>query len=114
MCATHGGRAPQVRKSAHERLLEAADPAAARLVRALQSSDERVALAAARAILDRSGHGAASSVAMSGPDGKPIEYQDATPIAIDSLSPDARRQILEILERERLVRVGGGQSRDGT
>ena len=55
VCATHGGSAPQVKRSARERLLEAADPAAARLVRALESEDDRTAIRAAQIILDRAG-----------------------------------------------------------
>lgn len=78
VCATHGGRAPQVKKSARERLLEAADPAAARLVKALESEDERAAIKAAQLILDRAGLGPRSAVEMSGPDGKPIEDQEGT------------------------------------
>lgn len=57
VCFYHGGEAPQVKKVARERLLEAADPAAARLVELLESDDEQVALRAATALLDRSGHG---------------------------------------------------------
>lgn len=78
VCATHGGRAPQVKKSARERLLEAADPAAVRLVKALESADERAAIKAAQLILDRAGLGPKSAVEMSGPDGKPIQHQEET------------------------------------
>ena len=56
MCRAHGGAAPQVKKSAGERLFEAAEPAAARLVKALKSKDERVAIKASGMILDRGGH----------------------------------------------------------
>src|SRR5690606_7900081 len=54
VCASHGGSAPQVRAAAQRRLLEAADPVAARLVHlALNSDDEKVQLAACRDLLDR-------------------------------------------------------------
>ena len=54
MCRMHGGSAPQVRAAAQRRLLEAADPVAARLVHlALHSDDEKVQLAACRDLLDR-------------------------------------------------------------
>ena len=54
VCRMHGGSAPQVRAAAMRRLLEAADPVAAELVRlATQSKDERVRLAACRDLLDR-------------------------------------------------------------
>jgi hypothetical protein len=50
----HGASAPQVREAARRRLLEAADSAAAELVRlALGSPDHRVRLQACRDILDR-------------------------------------------------------------
>lgn len=54
VCPMHGASAPQVREAARRRLLEAADPAAAELVRlALDSLDDRVRLQACRDILDR-------------------------------------------------------------
>ena len=54
VCRVHGGSAPQVRAAAQRRLLEAADPVAARLVHlALNSDDEKVQLAACRDLLDR-------------------------------------------------------------
>jgi len=56
VCRAHGGAAPQVKKSGGDRLLEAADPAAARLVKALESKDERVAIKASGMILDRAGY----------------------------------------------------------
>jgi len=56
VCATHGGSAPQVRAKAQQRLLEAADPAAAMLVHlALNGDTEQVRLQAAKDILDRAG-----------------------------------------------------------
>lgn len=56
VCGTHGGSAPQVKAKAQQRLLEAADPAAAMLVHlALNGENETVRLNAARDILDRAG-----------------------------------------------------------
>jgi HEAT repeat protein len=46
-----------VQKAARERLLDAADPAARALIELLDSEDEQVRLNAAKALLDRSGHG---------------------------------------------------------
>ena len=62
VCATHGGSAPQVKNSAMQRLLDAADPAAARLVQLVSSKDERIGLAAARDLLDRLGHKAPTEI----------------------------------------------------
>lgn len=55
VCASHGGSAPQVREAAKRRLLEAVDPALARLCDLVHSPDERVALQAIRLVLDRAG-----------------------------------------------------------
>jgi hypothetical protein len=94
VCATHGGSAPQVKRSARERLLEAADPAAARLVRALESEDERAAIRAAQIILDRAGHHPTQAVELSGPGGGPIEQ----PIPWRQVSLDLRRALLAQIE----------------
>lgn len=54
VCRMHGGSAPQVRAAAMQRLLAAADPVAAELVRlATRSDDEKIRLAACRDLLDR-------------------------------------------------------------
>ena len=45
-----------------QRLLDAADPAAARLVQLVGSKDERIGLAAARDLLDRLGHKAPTEI----------------------------------------------------
>lgn len=62
VCSTHSSAAPQVKAAAQRRLLEAADPAAAKLVELLDSDNERVALAAARDLLDRAGLGTPAEV----------------------------------------------------
>ena len=73
VCNTHGGKAPQVQKKARERLLEAADAAAAKLAELVSSDDEAVALRAATALLDRSGHGPTTEQV--NVDGGAVKYQ---------------------------------------
>ena len=67
VCRVHGGNAPQVRRRAAQRLLEASDSAAALLVKIVD--DERlpveVRLKAARDLLDRAGLGAKERVELS-------------------------------------------------
>lgn len=55
VCRMHGGAAPQVRRRAQQRILEASDKAAARLVELMQDTKVpyAVQLAAARDLLDR-------------------------------------------------------------
>lgn len=55
VCKIHGGGAPAVKNAAKQRLLDAADPAAKRLVELLDSDDERIRLGAIRDLLDRAG-----------------------------------------------------------
>lgn len=58
VCRVHGGMAPQTRRKALERLLEAADPAAAELVRiSTRGKSERDRIAAIKDLLDRAGVG---------------------------------------------------------
>jgi len=73
VCHLHGGKAPQVQRAARRRLLEAADPAAARLVELLDSEDEAIAVRAATALLDRSGHGPSSTQVQV--DGGQVDYR---------------------------------------
>ena len=59
VCRMHGGAAPQVKQKAMERILAAADPAAAELVRlAKEAESESVRLQAIKDLLDRAGFGA--------------------------------------------------------
>ncbi len=51
----HGGKTPRVQNAAKQRILGAADEAAAALVDLIASVDERVRLAAIRDLLDRAG-----------------------------------------------------------
>ena len=74
VCRVHGGAAPQVKAKARERLLEAADPASAELLRILtEAEDDAVRLRAATAILDRSGHG--PTTRQVNVDGGQVKYQ---------------------------------------
>lgn len=57
VCRMHGGGAPQVKRKAEERIRDAADPAAAKIVQLMQNPKVPyvVQLAAARDLLDRAG-----------------------------------------------------------
>lgn len=57
VCASHGGRAPQVKAAAQRRILAAADRAAAAVVTLMEdrATPHAVKLAAARDLLDRAG-----------------------------------------------------------
>ena len=57
VCRMHGGAAPQVRRAAQMRILQASDKAAARLVEMMQDKTipPAIQLAAARDLLDRAG-----------------------------------------------------------
>jgi hypothetical protein len=58
VCKNHGGSAPQVKRKARERLLEAVDPAAAELARiALNGKSEQVRLNAIKELFARAGFG---------------------------------------------------------
>lgn len=72
-CQVHGGASPQAKRSARERLLEAADPAAARLVRAIEDADPKVAITACRLVLDRAGHGPTSTLELAALDREQAE-----------------------------------------
>ena len=56
VCRVHGGSAPQVKRSARQRLMELAEPAVEALRMALESEDIRAIVRAAIAVLDRTGH----------------------------------------------------------
>lgn len=64
VCRVHGGAAPQVQKSAKERLLELADPAIAALSKIVrdEDTDDSVRLRAALGICDRIGLGPGQTV----------------------------------------------------
>lgn len=62
VCGTHGGSAPQVKNKARQRIMEAADPAAAVMVELMASDDERIRHAAAKDLLDRAGEKAPTAI----------------------------------------------------
>lgn len=63
VCDTHGGRAPQVKQAAMERIKDAAAEVAAELVRlAVYAESESVRVAAGKDILDRAGFGAKQKI----------------------------------------------------
>ena len=66
VCRMHGGAAPQVKRRAQQRILEASDQAAYRLVQMMQDTKipPAVQLAAARDLLDRAGLGAKQEVSI--------------------------------------------------
>lgn len=65
VCRYHGGSAPQVRQKAMERILAAADPAAAELIRiAKEGEQESVRVRAITDLLDRAGVGEARKLAV--------------------------------------------------
>lgn len=66
VCRMHGGSAPQVRAKAEQRILEAADPAAAKIVALMHDKKVpyTVQLAAARDLLDRAGISKTQTVAL--------------------------------------------------
>lgn len=75
VCKTHGGSAPQVLAKARQRLLEAADPAAAYLVSLVKDkkappADRRQA---ATAIMDRAGLSPKQVMELTGAEGGPVQ-----------------------------------------
>ena len=79
VCRFHGGAAPQVIKKARERLADLVDPAIGRLKVLVNAEDERVALAAAKDILDRNDLTGKTKHEITGPEGEPA----VTKIEID-------------------------------
>lgn len=70
----HGGSAPQVKRSAHERLAEMVDPLLSELFRIAQSGDsDAVRLAAIKDALDRAGYKSNSRLEVTGKDGGPLD-----------------------------------------
>lgn len=79
VCPTHGGRAPQVKKKAQERLRELIDPALAKLAKIVDegnaSSLDADVIRAANSILDRNRETAkVTKQELSGPDGGPMQF----------------------------------------
>jgi hypothetical protein len=97
VCATHGGRAPQVMKSARERLAELVEPALKGLNKALKSNDLPTIVRASQIVLDRCGFHPSKSIELTGKDGGRIETENT--ISLDLLSVDEQRTLIEILEK---------------
>src|SRR5260370_622675 len=73
VCKMHGGSAPQVKQAALERILAAADPVAAEMIRlARKARSESVRRMACTDLLDRAGLERVQSVQLTGKDGKPL------------------------------------------
>ena len=70
VCAMHGGKAPQVKRKAAERLRELEHPAIDRIAKTIENQDgdvpHAVSLTAARDILDRTGHKPPDKIHLSG------------------------------------------------
>lgn len=93
VCVAHGGAAPQVRDKARQRLLEAADPLMAELIRlALKADSEAVRASAIKDALDRAGYGA-----------KQLISQEVTVREVDDFE-----RAVEELESELARRSEGG------
>ncbi len=93
VCATHGGSAPQVKRSARQRLDALVEPAIEALSAALRSGDTAAIIRTAIAVLDRTGYGPGSKV----------EVLDSTPPEClpwpDWCTEDELRTMVEIIER---------------
>lgn len=94
VCATHGGQAPQVKKSAKERLAELVEPAVEGLHKALKSNELPTIVRASQIVLDRCGFHPSKSIELTGKDGGPIETESSKPIPADALSLHLRRLVL--------------------
>ena len=97
VCATHGGRAPQVKRSAKERLAELVEPALKGLHTALKSGEIPSIVKAAQIVLDRTGFHPSQAIELTGKDGGPIETVNT--IHLDRLSMDEKRTLIEILDK---------------
>jgi len=75
VCKMHGGGAPQVVKKARERLDALVDPAIARLAVLVDDEDKKVALAAAKDILDRNDITGKTKHEATGADGGPLKIE---------------------------------------
>ncbi|PWT80805.1 MAG: hypothetical protein C5B58_10950 [Acidobacteria bacterium] len=92
VCHVHGGFAPQVKRKARERLLEAADPAAARLVWLLTHGETHaVQRAAATDILDRAGFKPSTELSLASADG--VDRLSLKVVYVDSPDKDGEDEI---------------------
>src|SRR4051812_30571580 len=101
ICATHGGQAPQVKKSARERLEALIDPAidALRdvLQRGLDSGETPSAVRAALGILDRCGFHPSQCVELTGEGGGPVAVGGV--IHLDRLSLEEKETLAVLLAK---------------
>lgn len=95
VCATHGGRAPQVKKSARERLAELVEPALKGLHKALKSNDLPTIVRASQIVLDRCGFHPSKAIELTGSG----RFEVENIINLDLLSIDEQRTLIEILEK---------------
>jgi hypothetical protein len=105
VCATHGGQAPQVKKSARERLEALIDPAidALRdvLQRGLDSGETPSAVRAALGILDRCGFHPSQCVELTAEYNGSVEVVPAERLAL--LSVEEKVVLVELLERVGII-----------
>lgn len=97
VCGHHGGRSPQAKRSAKERLAELIEPALAGLHKALQSNDLGSIVKASQIVLDRTGFHPTKAVEMFGKDGGPIEA-NVQPLPLDKLSLPLKRALIAELK----------------
>jgi len=77
VCQVHGGRAPQVKAKAEDRIRDLVDPSLNRIARTIgDDANPALALAAARDILDRAGYKATEKIQSDGRTVIEIEYVD--------------------------------------
>jgi len=98
----HGAGAPQVQKSARERLNALVEPAIAALGKVIKRLDgdpdaAGVVIKAAQIVLDRTGYHPTQAMELNGKDDGPIGREDDL-IPVDLLSIDLRRRIVEEVE----------------
>jgi hypothetical protein len=97
VCPTHGGRAPQVKQSAKERLAELIEPALKGLHRALKSNDLPTIVRASQIVLDRCGFHPSQAIELYGKDdAPPIKTENVFPI--HKLSLPLKRALLAELK----------------
>jgi hypothetical protein len=97
VCASHGGQAPQVKKSARERLAELVEPALEGLRTALKSGEIPSIVKAAQIVLDRTGFHPSKAIELTGEFVGPVEVVPAERLAL--LSVEEKVVLVELLER---------------
>jgi hypothetical protein len=109
VCATHGGQAPQVKKSARERLAELVEPALEGLHTALKSGEIPSIVKASQIVLDRTGFHPSKAIELTGEFIGPVEVVPAERLA--RLSVEEKVVLVELLERVGIsCRSEGGRS----